>query len=421
MLEPRTIPVARPEHDDREADAVRRVLASGWWTQGPEVEDFEREFATYVGATHACAVSSGTAALHLALLVAGIKDGDEVITVSHSFVATASAIRYCGAKPLFVDIEAATFNIDPRRVEAAISPRTRAIVCVHQIGMPCDLAALIPMARRHDLALIEDAACAAGSEICMDGRWERIGRPHGDLACFSFHPRKVLSTGDGGMITTGNAEWDARLHRLRQHGMDLPAHARHVASAVMTEEYREMGYNYRLTDVQAAIGRVQLAKLPDIVRRRRALARRYDELLRDLPRLTTPSEPHWARSNWQSYAVRLPPDVDQRVLMQTLLDRGIATRRGVMNAHREAAYPRGTWSCGPGCPGCADHACARLAHSEDAQDRGVLLPLFASMTGEEQDRVVAALHELLGSPVEGRRSAGAAGMVAANVVAMSPR
>ena len=141
---------------------MRRVLASGWWTQGPEVESFEREFAAFVGAAHACAVSSGTTALHLALLVAGVAAADEVITVSHSFIATANAIRYCGATPVFVDIQPATFNIDPRRVEAAINSRTRAIVCVHQMGMPCDLAALIPLARRRGLVLIEDAACAIG-------------------------------------------------------------------------------------------------------------------------------------------------------------------------------------------------------------------------------------------------------------------
>jgi dTDP-4-amino-4,6-dideoxygalactose transaminase len=395
MARAQTIPVARPEHDDREADAVRRVLASGWWTQGPEVDAFEREFAAYVGAPHACAVSSGTAALHLALLVAGIKAGDEVITVSHSFVATASAIRYCGATPVFVDIELPTFNIDPRRVETAITPRTRAIVCVHQIGMPCDLAALIPLARHHGLPMIEDAACAAGSEINLDGQWERIGRPHGDFACFSFHPRKVLSTGDGGMITTADGEWDARLRRLRHHGMDVAAHTRHVASEVIIEDYRELGYNYRLTDIQAAIGRVQLAKLPDIVRRRRTLAQRYEESLRDLTALTLPFEPPWARSNWQSFAVRLAAGVDQQAIMQALLDRSIATRRGVMNAHRETAYPRSTWSCGAECLSCADNTCLRLAHSEEAQDRTILLPLFASMTDAEQDRVVAALHELL--------------------------
>lgn len=398
MNRPPTIPIARPEHDEREADAVRRVLASGWWTQGPEVESFEREFAALVGAPNACAVSSGTAALHLALVVAGINPGDEVITVSHSFIATASTIRYCGARPVFVDIEPATFNIDPRLIEAAITGRTRAIVCVHQIGMPCDLAALIPIARRHGLVLIEDAACAAGSEICLNGQWERIGRPHGDLACFSFHPRKVLSTGDGGMVTTANDDWDTQLRRLRHHGMDVTGHARHVAPQVITESYEVLGYNYRLTDVQAAIGRVQLAKLPDIIGRRRALARRYRALLGDLPALTLPCEPQWARSNWQSFAVRLSAGVDQRTTMQSLLDCGIATRRGVMNAHREPAYPRGTWSCVAECSDCADHSCRRLRHSEEAQDRTLLLPLFASLSEVEQDRVVAALCQLLASP-----------------------
>jgi perosamine synthetase len=395
MSKPNLIPVARPEHDEREADAVRRVLATGWWTQGPEVGAFEREFAAFTGAPHACAVSSCTTALHLALLVAGVRPGDEVITVSHSFIATASAIRYCRAIPVFADIEPATFNIDPRLVEPLITERTRALVCVHQIGMPCDLSLLIPLARRHGLVLIEDAACAAGSEIFLNGRWEKIGRPHGDLACFSFHPRKVLSTGDGGMITTANDEWDARLRRLRHHGMNLGAHVRHVSSEVICEGYDELGFNYRLTDVQAAIGRVQLAKLPWIVVRRRELADRYRMLLGGHPALTLPHEPEWARSNWQSFAVRLAPGIDQRAAMQALLDRGIATRRGIMNAHREPAYPKGTWSCGAACSECPAGTCRRLVRSEEAQDRAILLPLFSSLTAEEQSRVAAALNEVL--------------------------
>lgn len=398
MDKPHAIPIGRPEHDEREAAAVRRVLASGWWTQGPEVEAFEREFAAYVGAPHACAVSSGTTALHLALLVAGVEPGDEVITVSHSFIATAGAIRYCRATPVFVDIEPETFNIDSRLVEAVITGRTSAIVCVHQIGMPCDLTALIPIAGRHGLALIEDAACAAGSEIRRDGVWERIGRPHGDLACFSFHPRKVLSTGDGGMITTARGDLDARLRRLRNHGMNVAPHARHVASEVISEGYDEFGYNYRLTDVQAAIGRVQLAKLPAIVSRRRELASRYGRLLSDERALALPREPVWARSNWQSYAVRLAPEIDQGATMQGLLDRGIATRRGIMNAHREPAFPRGSWSCGTTWCDCPEQTCKRLCHSEEARDRTILLPLFASMTDVEQDRVVTALTGLLASP-----------------------
>src|SRR5687767_3651095 len=181
------IPVARPWMDESEAEAARRAIISGWVTQGPEVAAFEREFAQAVGASHACAVSSGTAALHVALMGLGVGAGDEVVTVSHSFIATANAVRYCGATPVFVDVQLDTFNLDPALLEAALSPRTKAILCVHQLGMPCDIDAVVAVAAPRGLAVIEDAACAAGSEIRRGARWERIGRPHGDVACFSFH------------------------------------------------------------------------------------------------------------------------------------------------------------------------------------------------------------------------------------------
>src|SRR5580700_9940656 len=202
------IPIAKPFLGEPEAAAARRVILSGWTTQGPEVAAFEREFADFVGAPHACAVSSCTTALHLALLAASVRPGDEVITVSHSYIATANAIRYCGAIPVFVDIQPDTFNIDPALIERVITPRTRAILCVHQIGMPADLSRILAIARKHSLIVIEDAACAAGSEILFNGSWQKIGRPHGDIACFSFHPRKLITTGDGGMLTTSNPEWD---------------------------------------------------------------------------------------------------------------------------------------------------------------------------------------------------------------------
>jgi perosamine synthetase len=390
------VPFARPSLDEREAEAARRAILSGWVTQGPEVAAFEREFAAAVGADHACAVSNCTTALHLALLAAGVGQNSEVVTVSHSFIATANAIRYCGATPIFVDIDRLTFNIDPSRVEAAIGSRTRAILAVHQMGMPFDVARLVDIARRHHLPLIEDAACAAGSEVLCNGHWERIGKPHGDAACFSFHPRKVLTTGDGGMITTSHSEWDRQFRLWRQHGMDMPDTVRHSSRQVMVESYPILGFNYRMTDIQAAVGREQLKKLPAMVERRRELAGRYRELLARIPGIEPPASPDWARSNWQSYCVRLPQSVDQRDTMQRLLDRGISTRRGVMCAHRQPAYAVESWSCTPGANRCAEGGeCARLRESVLAEDHAILLPFYSAMTTAEQDLVVSELAEAI--------------------------
>jgi dTDP-4-amino-4,6-dideoxygalactose transaminase len=405
------IPVAKPFTSDEELEAVQRPLLSGWVTQGPEVAAFEREFAEFVGAPHAVAVSNCTVALHMALLAVGVKAGDEVITVSHSFIATANTVRYCGAVPVFVDIQPATFNMDPALIERAISPRTRAIMVVHQVGMPADIRAIVAIARQHNLPVIEDAACAAGSEILVDGRWERIGGPHGDIACFSFHPRKLLTTGDGGMLTTSNPEYDRSFRLWRQHSMGVSDTQRHAANQVIFETYDELGFNYRLTDIQAAVGREQLKRLPEIVERRRQRVARYRALLAGIPGLRLAEEPSWARSNWQSVCVRLPNGVDQRTVMQDMLDAGVSTRRGIMNAHSEKAYSQHEpWACGDKPLADCDHVeghCERLVESERAQVEVIILPLYHQMTDAEQDQVVAALRASV-SPAADRALAGAA-------------
>ena len=378
------IPVARPTLGEEEAAAARRAILSGWVVQGPEVAAFEQEFAALVGAPLAVACSSGTAALHLAILALDLQPGDEVITVSSSFIATANAVRYVGATPVFVDVELETGNLDPDRLEAAITQRTRAILTVHQLGMPCDLGRILALAEQHQLPVVEDAACAIGSEIRDHGLWEPIGRPRGRLATFSFHPRKVLTTGDGGMVTGSDPEIMARLARLRTHAMSLSTAERHGAAKVMFEQYPEVGYNYRLSDIQGAVGREQLKRLPGLVAARRRLAARYREGLSGHPQLILPREPDFARSNWQSFWIILTGDssLSQVELMQALLGQGIHTRRGVMCAHREPAY-RNLTLPNP------------LPVSELLQDRSIILPLYPELTEEDQDRVIAALREIL--------------------------
>lgn len=367
------IPFHKPTLRGDEGDAVAQVIASGWLAQGPRVREFEAAFAARVGAAEAVATSNCTTALHLALHVSGVGPGDEVIVPSMSFIATANAVWQCGATPVFADVDPRTFNLDPESAERAITERTRAIMPVHQLGLPADMDVFLALADRHGLALVEDAACAIGASY----KSRPIGSL-GPLACFSLHPRKVITTGEGGVITLDDPELAARLRQLRQHAMNISDLARHDAKDVVIESYPERGWNYRMTDMQAALGLCQLELLDEILAERRRLAERYTAAIERIPSLEPPYEPDYAERTWQSYAVTLDADasIDRNELMRRLLLDGVPTRRGVMAIHEEAAY------AGSGL---------ELPQTEAASSRSMMLPIFPGLTDAQQDHVIDRL------------------------------
>jgi perosamine synthetase len=376
---PSLIPITKPYLGEEEAQAAAEAIRTGWIAQGPLVARFEEAIASRLGVAHVVATSNCTTSLHLALLCSGIGPGDEVICPSFSFIATANAVLYTGAHPVFVDIEPRTYNIDPAAIEAAITPRTKAIIPVDQIGLAADLDAVLEIAERYRLRVIEDAAPALGATY--------RGRSVGALSpvtCFSFHPRKSITTGEGGAIATNDAELAARARVLRSHGASVSDLARHSATSVIIEAYEELGYNYRMTDIQAAMGIEQLKKLDAILARRRDLAERYNARLLETPGVTPPYAPDDAPHTYQSYCVRLdlaltPP---REAIMERMLADGVATRRGVMAIHEEPYYVE-------------RFGRASLPVTEAATRETLLLPLYMTMTDAEQDRVIDALRRAL--------------------------
>ncbi|MET0234057.1 MAG: DegT/DnrJ/EryC1/StrS family aminotransferase [Kibdelosporangium sp.] len=370
------IPVIRPWLGEEEAQAAAEAVRSGWVAQGPRVAEFEQAFADSAAAEHGIAVSSCTTGLHLALHLLGVGPGDEVVVPSFSFIATANAAKYVGATPVFADVDPLTGNLTPETVEAVLTSRTAAVIGVHQGGVPFDVEALEALCAKKQIALVHDSACAAGSTY--------RGRPVSSLAslaAWSFHPRKLLTTGEGGMLTTSNPEWAVRLRRLREHGMSVSAADRHASAGVKLEEYEEVGFNFRMTDIQAAIGLIQLAKLPAVIARRRDFAERYHKLLAEIEGLRWVADPEYGTTNYQSFWVVLPDSYQGTVVdvLEGLLTRGISARRGIMASHSEPAYS----------------VTADLPVTEFLTSRSLILPLYHQMTEAQQDTVVTALAEIL--------------------------
>jgi len=373
------IPIAKPYLTKDEAQSAYDTILTGWVTQGPRVEEFEKKFCEYTGAKFAVAVSNCTTGLHLSMIVAGIKEDDEVICPSMSYVATANCIKYVRAKPVFAEVNPVTYNIDVIHAEKLITKNTKAILIVHQIGMPADIDAFKLLCEKYNLKLIEDAACAVGSSY----KGKKIGS-HSELVCFSFHPRKVITTGDGGMITTSNEEYYKRLKFLRQHAMSVNDRVRHQSDKIIFEDHLEVGYNYRMTDIQAAVGIKQLEKLDWIIEERRKIALKYIEKLKNIDCIRLPIEEKGYFTNYQSYSIYLKENcpVNRNDLMQKLMDVGISSRRGVMTSHRETAYKD-------------EYKSVKLPVSEDICDRSIIIPVFIPMVEEDIEYIISSLKKIL--------------------------
>lgn len=376
-MEKRNIPIGLPSMGIEEWEATKEPILSGWITQGPKVKQFEQMFATRHEVKHALAVSNCTTALHLALLACGVGPGDEVIVPAFTWVSTANAIMYCGAKPVFIDIDLATYNLDVHQIERLITPKTKAIIPVHLFGLCADVDFI--QTNFPQLKIVEDGACAAGSAL--------HGKPAGglgDIGCFSFHPRKSVTTGEGGMMTTNNDAMADRMDKLRNHGASISEEQRHHGpKPYILAAFEMIGYNYRMTDIQGAVGVVQLAKLDQFIDERDAWANYYAEGLKNIPWLRTPEVPEGYKHGWQSYVTQIDETISpmkRNDIMEILQQKGISTRPGTHAVHMLDVYAK-LFKIKP----------QDFPNAFKADQFSMSIPMHNRMTKEDFDYVIEAL------------------------------
>jgi perosamine synthetase len=381
MNQKRQIQIATPSLGKEEWEALREPIESGWLTQGPKVAAFESAFAQRHQVKHAIAVTSATTGLHLALAALEIGPGDEVIVPAFTWVATANVVIYCGATPVFVDVDRITFNIDLKSLARCVTPRTKAIIPVHLFGLCADIDA-VRSAIRPDIKIVEDAACAAGAAL-----GDRPAGSLGDLGVFSFHPRKSITTGEGGMITTNDDHLAEQVKRLRNHGASVSEEERHRGPRpYLLPEFEMLGFNYRMTDLQGAIGLVQLTKLDRFIDERAKMAAEYRKDLADLQWLRMPGEPSKGRHAWQACVTYVDPTtapMPRNQIMETLQQQGIATRPGTHAVHM-LKYYRQRFGLRP-----EDYPGAR-----DCDQHTMAIPLHNKLSSDDYLYVVSALRQL---------------------------
>ena len=382
--------------DEEDINAVIDVLKGDWITQGPKIDEFEKALANYCGAKYAVAVNSGTAALHLACLAAGIKEGDEVITTPITFVASANCVVYCGGIPVFADINKDTYNIDPSEIRKKITSKTKAAIPVHFAGLPCDMEAIRKIADEHDLIIIEDACHALGAEWKdSNGRWHKTGScSYSDMTVFSFHPVKHITTGEGGAVLTNNAELYEKLLSLREHGIirnpekfinkDL-AFSLNPESLILNPnswyyEIHELGFNYRITDIQCALGLSQLKKLDMFLAKRRSIASAYSQAFKDIELVTTPAEPEDKKPAYHIYVLQIDFErlgKTRADVMNKLRASGIGTQVHYIPIHLQPYY-RNNFGYRKG-----DYPAA-----EEYYDKALSIPIYPKMNDAEIKRVI---------------------------------